>query len=214
AQVLVLDVARQPIGVEETESLDVGDDLAQRLGQCRHVQRWVFARRVVEEELLGEDRFPRPRLPHHDVDGVAGESAAKNLIRLGISGLNAIAFFDALLILARPVLAHGVSPVDADVLRVASTSRTVSTSRCSASGFMRNASAPASSARACTARMLKISTTVPWRLESALIRRQSERPSILGTSTSVMTMSGRILCACSSAPTPSAANSTENPASF
>jgi len=76
----------------------------------------------VEEELFGEDRFPRSWLTHHDVDGIAGKSAAEDLIRLGISGLNAsVAFVDALLVVARSVPAHGVSPVDADVLCVAST---------------------------------------------------------------------------------------------
>ena len=192
--------------VVEGEELEIGHHLAERLGERRQVQHRASTIGVGEQQLLGEQGLAGAGLPHEDVDGVAGESAAEHLVGLDVARAD-----------ARRRIGGGGRGADGVPSGVecgaASSLRTVSVRRCAASGFLRKASAPASLARPSAARRLKMRTAVPLVAWSAFRRRQSASPSSFGTRISVITMAGRRVRASSRASRPSAANVTSNPAS-
>ena len=64
--------------VEEAERLAVAEDLLERLGDRREVERRTLGRGVVEEVLLGQDRLARSGTTHDEVDPVQQKAAAEH----------------------------------------------------------------------------------------------------------------------------------------
>src|SRR5678809_1001837 len=83
-KIVVLNVAANPVSVEEIEALDVGHHFGQRLGERGDIQRRMRVPHIVEEQLLREDGLPCPGLTHHDINGIAWKTTAEDLVRLWI----------------------------------------------------------------------------------------------------------------------------------
>ena len=78
AQVLVEHAAADRVRVEEGQGLSVPQDLLERLGDRREVDRGPVLARVLEQVLLRQDRLAGTGQTHDDVDGVGEQPAAQD----------------------------------------------------------------------------------------------------------------------------------------
>ena len=122
-------------GIEEVERLAVPQDLVERLGHRRQVERRPVDCGVVEDELLAQDGFPAAGNADHQRDRVLEKPSVKDLVETRVPA-------------GKPVVHRGAGlrfEVRASAL-VPNRSRTVDTRIRGSSGLRRNADAPTASA--------------------------------------------------------------------
>src|SRR6185503_4379584 len=205
--------------IKELESLEVADGLGERLGERGEIQDRPLVDRVLEDELFGEDRLARARMPHDDVDGVRRKAAAEDGVGLAVARRQALGGVGVGLAPVHPAIGQegsqgGGHRTATTVFAFINTSVITARKVDSTSGLRRKAAAPASVARAAAARILKIMTGTPPIAGSLRTSRHSVSPSIRGIRISVINSAGASSRTRSSADWPSSANSTANPALF
>src|SRR5439155_1144610 len=73
-----------------TANFAASKNLVQWLGKGGEIQRRAFGGRVVERELLAEDRLAAPGHPHDEVDRVLEEAALQDLVESRVAAWEAL----------------------------------------------------------------------------------------------------------------------------